>query len=248
MQVSQSFMENGFEYIDSQEYINNKEELSVIEELNNLYSTRLSADGPRNRAYLKLIWSRGSNTIHLAKNQSYFQSAHTNQEDGGKIRHFIMMDPKILGFTLIKRLIRKNMDFVSSYPSLEHENHLVIGMHFIQYIVDKNGASYSSPVGLHLDDEPLVFVHLVSLSKNAIGGDNLIATLKDKTIKHVIRLEQPMESLLLNNNCYHAVTPLGSKKDTALRNIILFTVEPNNTQKESSFEKAENILEPLCVY
>lgn len=225
-----------------------KEELSVIKELNNLYQTRLSADGPRNRAYLKLIWSRDSNTIHLAKNQSYFQSAKTNKDDGGKVRNFVMMDPKILGFSVIKRLIRKNMDFVSSYPLLEDENNLVIGMHFIQYIVNKNGASYSSPVGLHLDDEPLVFVHLVSLSKNAIGGDNLIATLKDKTIKHVIRLEQPMESLILNNNCYHAVTPLGSKNDTALRNIILFTVEPNSTQRESTFEKGEKTLEALCVY
>lgn len=237
MQVSQSFMENGFEIIESQEYINNKDELSVIDELNNLYQTKLSADGPRNRAYLKLNWNRQSGTISLAKNQSYFQSANTNKDDGGKVRHFVMMDPKVLEFAVIKRLIHKNMDFVARYPLLQHETNLVIGMHFIQYIVNKDGASYSSPVGLHLDDEPLVFIHLVSLSKNAIGGDNLIATLEDKTIKHVIRLEEPMESLVLNNKCYHAVTPLGSKNDTALRNIILFTVEPNNTQKEHPLER-----------
>lgn len=237
MKVTQSFMENGFEIINSQEYIKNKEELSVIEELNNLYQTRLSADGPRNRAYLKLIWSREDGSIHLAKNQSYFQSASTNKDDGGKVRNFVVMDTKVLELPVIKRLIKKNMDFVSRYESLENENNLVIGMHFIQYIVNKNGASYSSPAGLHLDDEPLVFVHLVSLSENAIGGDNLIATLKDEKIKHVIRLEQPMETLVLNNNCYHAVTPLGSKNDMALRNIILFTVEPNSTQKEFPLER-----------
>lgn len=111
MQITQSFMENGFEVIDSQEYINNKEELFVIEELNNLYQTSLSADGPRNRAYLKLIWSRDSGTIHLGKNQSYFQSASTNKDDGGKARNFVMMDPKVLEFAVIKRLIQKQLLF-----------------------------------------------------------------------------------------------------------------------------------------
>lgn len=116
MQVSQSLMESGFEIIESQEYINHKEELSVIEELNNLYQTKLSADSPRNGSYFKLIWSRESGIVHLAKNQSYFQSAITNKDEEGKVRNFVMMDPNVLEFAVIKRLIRKNMDFVSRYP------------------------------------------------------------------------------------------------------------------------------------
>lgn len=225
MQLTQSFMDNGFDIINSQEYLNNMEELSDIDEINTIYTSKLSPDGPRNRAYLKLHWNRRTGAIALAKNQSYFQSSKTNSADGGKVRNFATMDTGILELTVIKRLIEKNMDFVARYPLLQNEESLVIGMHFIQYIVEKDGASYSSPVGLHLDDEPLVFVHLVSLSKNAIGGDNLIASLADKTIKHVIRLEKPMESLVLNNNCYHAVTPLGSK--TILLYVILYCLQLN---------------------
>lgn len=236
MKLSRSFIDNGFEVIAANQYINGMKDLSVINELNKIYSSELYTDGPRKRAYLKLVWSRKSGSISPAKNQSYFQSAKTNFDEGGKVRNFSTMNSKILEFSLIKRLVQKNMDFVASYPLLKNEDNLVIGMHFIQYVAEKNGASYSSPVGLHLDDEPLVFVHLISLSNNAIGGDSLIATVNDKIIRHVIRLEKPMESLVLNHNCYHAVTPLGSKNDTAIRNIILFTVEPRNTQKSDSME------------
>ncbi|STX92269.1 hypothetical protein [Legionella londiniensis] len=39
-----------------------------------------------------------------------------------------------------------------------------------------------------------------------------------------------MDTIVLNNNCYHAVTPLGSRGYLATRDIILFTVEPEVTQ------------------
>ena len=82
---------------------------------------------------------------------------------------------------------------------------------------------FSSPLWLHRDDEPLVFVHLFNVSDNALGGDNLIAT-DFKTITHLIRLGNPLETLLLTKKPYHAVTPLGSAdKNCAFRDILLVT-------------------------
>lgn len=229
MQISKNWEQQGFLMIEADHYLKNsaKDSLTV---LNHLYETALRADGPRNRAYLKLEWFRDNNQIVVSKNQNYFQSAVTNTQDGGKIREFSQMDAEIIHLPIMKNILQQNLKIVEQYESLSPYQKLVLGLHFIQYTAKTGEASYSSPVGLHLDDEPLVFVHLLELTPNALGGDNLIAQLKDQEIKNVIRLEQPMETLLVNRNCYHAVTPLGSRAGISKRNILLFTIEPETTQ------------------
>lgn len=230
MFVSHDFIQRGFSFIPADAYLQNQEEYDSLTYLNQLYTTNLQADGPRNRAYLKLQWDRASDLVSLAKNQSYFQTAERNEMDGGKPRNFAVMDPHILELPVLQRLLENNLQIVREYEPLKVHDQLTLGLHFIQYVSEQGRASYSSPVGLHIDDEPLVFVHLLELSSHAWGGDNLIAKYEDQEITNVIRLESPMETILLNNNCYHAVTPLGSRKGLAIRNIILFTIEPHYTQ------------------
>lgn len=228
--LGNNFIRSGFSFIDSSTYLKTISDVDSLRELSRFFETNLRADGPRNRAYLKLEWDRHYDLIRVSQNQSYFQSAETNTDDGGSVRIFEVMDPAVMDVPVVKSMIEQNKRFIASYEPLSSHNKLIFGMHFIQYIVDKNSASYSSPVGLHVDDEPLVFVHLIELSDEALGGDNLIATIDEQVITNVIRLENPLDTIVLNNNCYHAVTPLGSKSGVSKRNIILFTVEPESTQ------------------
>ncbi|MGV3740225.1 MAG: 2OG-Fe dioxygenase family protein [Gammaproteobacteria bacterium] len=229
MQLNNNWQQAGFVMINAEHYLG-QSAMDSLSTLNQLYKTALRADGPRNRAYLKLEWSRLTDEVKVSKNQNYFQTAANNTQDGGKVRQFAQMDADIINLPIMKNILHNNLSIVKQYEPLSEYMHLVLGLHFIQYVANEGAASYSSPVGLHLDDEPLVFVHLLELTTNSLGGDNLIAQLSDQEIKNVIRLEQPMDTLLVNRNCYHAVTPLGSRDGISRRNIILFTIEPENTQ------------------
>lgn len=219
--------------IDSNVYINSPEDLTSLNTLMLMFEENIKPDGVRNRAYLKLIWNRSLDQVTLANNQTYFQSAHSNIVDGGKVRHFAPMDKRILGLPIMKNVIQSNLKIIKDFTPLKNYPELVLGLHFIQYKVGKYGASYSSPDTLHRDDEPLVFVHLLNLTPNAWGGDNLIADLNTKEITNVVRLEKPFETMILTRDYYHAVTALGAREGEARRDILLFTVEPGETQVES---------------
>ena len=219
------------QFVQSNQYIKSEENLHSLTKLLHAFETHIKPDGVRNRAYLKLIWHRASNKIIIAPNQAYYQSAGANTVDGGKVRHFAVMDNAILQLNIMKNIIEFNINIIKNFQPLRHYPELVLGLHFIQYKVNQYGASYSSPDILHVDDEPLVFVHLLNLTSNAWGGDNLIADIQTKEIKHNIRLEKPLETLILTQDFYHAVTPLGAREGEAKRDILLFTVEPGETQK-----------------
>jgi hypothetical protein len=218
--------------ISSSEYLKTTQDIDSLKNLMAIYNNNIKPDGVRNRAYLKLIWNREYDSIIVAKNQNYFQSANSNVMDGGKVRQFAVMDSKILELSIMQNVFNKNLSIMKGIDELMEHKELVIGLHFIQYKTNQFGASYSSPVWLHIDDEPLVFVHLLNLTPNALGGDNLIADLSTKEITHVARLEQPFETLMLTREYYHAVTPLGAREGEARRDILLFTVEPTVTQVE----------------
>lgn len=219
--------------IDSNKYLRSAEDMNSLTSLMMMFDENIKPDGVRNRAYLKLIWNRKFNNITLAKNQNYFQSAHSNILDGGKVRHFAVMDKRILELPIMKSVIEFNLGVIKEFAPLEHHQELVLGLHFIQYKATKYGASYSSPDTLHRDDEPLVFVHLLNLTSNAWGGDNIIADLITKEITNVVRLEKPLETIILTRDYYHGVTALGAREGEARRDILLFTVEPSETQVES---------------
>lgn len=223
--------DKGFGFIPGNYYLNDQMDFDVIEKFKTSFQEDLASDGVRNRAYLKLDWERLTNQVTVSANQNYFQSAESNVDDGGKIRQFAKIKSSILSLPIMQSLLEKNIKIISTYEPLIKYDKLTFGIHFIQYHVCEMGASYSSPVGLHVDDEPLVFVHLIELTHNAIGGENLVAKLDNQEITNVIRLKNTLDTLYLTRSVYHAVTPLGSLKDTARRDVILFTVEPDATQK-----------------
>lgn len=221
---------NGFAFISGDTYLTDAITTQEWQAFEKQFNDSLAPDGVRSRSYLKLKWQRDSAAISVAENQNYFQSKHSNVDDGGKVRTFATIHSDILLSPVMKSILHQNTQFMLADEILRTHDELTLGIHFIRYAVCKPGASYSSPAGLHVDDEPLVFVHLVSLSSNALGGDNLIANLKDQEITHVIRLSNPLDTLCLTRSVYHSVTPLGSSNEIAHRDVILFTVEPNATQ------------------
>lgn len=152
----------------------------------------------------------------------------------GENWQFAVMDKKVIDLSIMQNVINTNLKIIQDFAPLKNHQELVLGLHFIQYKIEKFGASYSSPDFLHIDDEPLVFVHLLNLTENAWGGDNLIADLKTKEVTNVVRLEKPFETMILTQDYYHAVTALGAREGEAKREILLFTVEPDATQVEKS--------------
>lgn len=230
--LDQKFLTNGFSFISSEKYLNT-DNASSLHDLKKIFDTELQEDGSefRKRAYLKLNWIRDRDAIKIAKNQMYFQTPSSNITDGGKMRQFKVMTKKVLDIPIVKNIILINLQMIKSCPIVAADPLLTIGLHFIRYQVKENGASYSSPDWLHKDDEPLVLIHLINLSRSALGGDNLIADSENRKVTHVVRLENEIDTLALNKNVYHAVTPLGSKHGIACRDVILFTVEPDYTQK-----------------
>lgn len=227
--LNTNFINKGFEFIEPHIYLNH-ENTSSLHDLKKIFDLELEVDRDcalRKRAYLKLLWNKHDSQLKLSEEQNYFQTKDSNHIDGGKIRQFKIMNKNILNLPIIQSLIHKNLMMIREYTPLNDYKDLTIGMHFIRYMAEQHCASFSSPDWLHKDDEPLVFVHLVNLSKAAWGGDNLIAN-DHKKITHVIRLENEMDTLVLNKSVYHAVTPIGSSKGISVRDVILFTIELDN--------------------
>ncbi len=216
--------------IQANNYIKSELDLISLEHLKKLFDKNIKPDGVRSRAYLKLLWNKNTDITMIDTNQFYFQTAIANKTDGGKVRKFAIIDCMVLDLSIIQNMIAFNKQIIANYEPLIKFDELILGMHFIRYEAEKYGACYGTPDFLHIDDEPLVFIHLIDLTDNALGGDTLIADINNKEIKTVIRLEKPFETLLLTKDFYHAVTPIGSRNGIAKRDILVFSVEPKITQ------------------
>jgi len=223
--------QHGFQLLNNDTYGMNLADQSINvlkNEFNHLVLDK--SPGSRYRAYLKLLWNRKTNNVEIAKDQRYYQSYQANNADRGIVREFKQVNKDIFANAAFQQLLEKNKEYISHSKDISRTNDLILGIHFIRYHVEEGKAAYSSPIWLHVDDEPLVFVHLINLSENAIGGDNLIAAHKGE-IQGVIRLKNFMDTLVLNRKVRHAVTPLGSVNGIATRDVILFTVEPIETNQ-----------------
>lgn len=222
--------QKGYGFISPEVYLK-EVNVASLHDLKKIFDENLQEDGIpfRKRAYVKFKLNTKNMTLQLHSNQNYYQTAMSNQKDGGRIRKFKSLDTSLLNIPIIQNILQQNSQIISTLPNFSQQDSLNIGFHFIRYKANEELASYSSPAWLHKDDESLVFIHLINLSKTAVGGDNIIAD-NTKHITQVIRLEDELETLVLNQNVFHAVTPLGSKKGTAVRDIILFTIEPEHTQ------------------
>lgn len=223
---------DGAKFIDSKVY---RESYGTgeIDDFRDFYDLQVKPDpyavNVRDRAMIKVEFNPFSQEIKKSDTQQYFQTYSANDSDGGKARNFPLIEESLLDIKLFKDIISKDSHWMKKYCEYSERKWLTLSIHFIRYKAEQGKASYSSPVWLHVDNEPLVFIHLVRLTDNAIGADNIISG-GDNKPTNVIRLETFMDTLIVDPNKKHAVTPLGSKKGTAYRDVMLINLEADVQQ------------------
>lgn len=157
---------------------------------------------------------------------AYKQTKKYNPDTGGIIRQYPLLPENITANRLMQAILQDDIAFVEAYERIGPLEELTVGIHLFRYEAHCDAPAYSSPVWLHKDDEDVVFVHLINASANMLGGDNLIAA-NPKNIERVLRLETLFDTLVVNHDKYHAVTPVGCREpgETAVRDIILVTFQ-----------------------
>ncbi len=223
---------NGFQFVSGNDYL---EGIDKPDYLNfaRFYDAQVKQDpySPvRDRAMIKLLYHRHQGQLELNPTQSYFQSYGANDADGGRVRVFPPIQPSVLTDKVFLHVFQCDARYIDEYCDTAGAKSVHISVHFIRYKAQAGGASFSSPVWLHLDDEPLVFIHLIRLTENAIGADSVISEM-DNQPKHVLRLSNPLDTLIVDRMKKHAVTPLGSRCGMAYRDVMLVNLEAEVQQK-----------------
>lgn len=225
--------ENGWCFIEGTHYQQSKEHLSS---LNMGFQGDLLLDpysnGNRYRAYTQCQF-RGSDELSFGHFHAYRQTKEYNPDTGGVVREYPPIGSDVLSNELFLSIIKKDIEFIKQYQLVGHPSELSIGIHLFRYKASWSSPAYSSPIGLHRDDEDVVFVHLINKSEHLLGGDNVIA--KDsKTIETVFRLENPMDTFVVNHEKLHAITPIGhpDKEGFSFRDVILVTFQLMETAVE----------------
>lgn len=224
---------DGFKFISGDHYASDLTQLEC-ERFLRFYESQVRPDPyakVRDRGMIKIIYNRREKCrIRKNPNQNYFQSYSANDYDGGTVRVFPSIEDKLINDDVFIRLFEKDIPYIDEYCNQAGKEEVNISVHFIRYKAEQGGASFSSPIWLHIDDEPLVFIHLIQLTKNAIGGDNVISGMDSKPT-NVIRLSKPFDTLIVDKTKKHAVTPLGSQEGMSYRDVMLINVEAEVQQK-----------------
>ena len=185
--------------------------------------------GNRYRSYAQLRIAPDWSSFEYGLFESYQQSKKYNPDTGGVVREYPLISSELQNNALLRRVLGSDIEFLRSYPRFDVEPaELMVGLHLFRYLAYADDPAYSSPNWLHKDDENVVFVHLVGLSGNAIGGDNLIAP-NSKNFETVLRLTDALDTLVVNQDKLHAVTPIGTSSRNPLaparRDIMLVTFQ-----------------------
>jgi hypothetical protein len=224
---------DGFKFVAGKHYASDITQHDYDEFLR-FYKTQVRPDPyakVRDRGMIKIVYNKnGECKIRKNPNQSYFQSYSANDSDGGVVRVFPTIDEKLIGDKVFLRVFEKDLPYIDEYCNRAEKEEVNISVHFIRYKAETGGASFSSPIWLHVDDEPLVFIHLIQLTENAIGADSVISGMDSKPT-NVLRLSRPFDTLIVDKMKKHAVTPLGSSEGTSYRDVMLINVEAEVQQK-----------------
>lgn len=233
----------GYSHILPKFYIGNSN-LSHLQSLLKSFN-ELNKDpshGNRFRSYCRFMWNPTEKLMVKDTANEYMQTKKYNEEDGDKVRQFDFISDSFISNPIIKEAILKNIELARLSNIVKFDSSLELGLHQIRYNARMNQPSYSSPVWLHKDDEPLVFVHLFNITKNLLGGDNLISPDKSE-ITDMVRLRKPMETLVVNQKVFHAVTPMSSSNhQPSGRDILLVTFQNKSAEapKPTVDEKQNN--------
>ncbi|MEQ1967735.1 3(1)-hydroxy-L-isoleucine 4-dioxygenase HilB [Xenorhabdus nematophila] len=203
-------------------------ELDHLQKLKNAYND-LTLDpysiGNRWRGYAQCKRLEDG-TLTFGHFTPYKQTKEYNPDTGDIVRNYPLLPSDITENIILQSLLKDDITFVEQYGKIGNLESLTLGIHLFRYKATFDSPAYSSPVWLHKDDEDVVFVHLIASSSNMLGGDSLIAS-TPKKIERVLRLENVFDTLVVNHDKYHAVTPVGCNihGKIATRDIILVTFQ-----------------------
>lgn len=186
----------------------------------------------RCRSYFKATLDVDSGRLTRAEDQTYSQTYKANPLDGGKVRVFDAIGDDVLAMIAFRRLIMANVALMmASYVFKKRQ--VTIGVHMVRYHAELGRPTFSSPIWLHKDDEPLVVLNVIDESKGLVGGDTVLA--RDlKSVERVIHLK-PYEGAMLTKRLAHMVTPMEAPAEATIgfRDILLTTLE-----------EADDVVEP----
>ncbi|MGP4691992.1 2OG-Fe dioxygenase family protein [Agrobacterium cavarae] len=178
----------------------------------------------RCRSYFKATLDVDSGRLTRAEDQTYSQTYKANPIDGGKVRVFDTIDDEVLAMTAFQRLVMSNLALMTA--SYIFKKRLVtIGVHMVRYYTEMGKPTFSSPIWLHKDDEPLVVLNVINESRGLVGGDTVLA--RDlKSVERVVHLK-PYEGAVLTKKLAHMVTPMEAPAEATIgfRDILLTTLE-----------------------
>jgi hypothetical protein len=185
--------------------------------------------GNRYRQYAQLRVDPESTEFEYGIFEPYLQTKKYNPDTGDVVRSYPLISPELQDNLLLRRLLEVDIEFMRAYPRIEADpSELMVGLHLFRYLAYPDDPAYSSPNWLHKDDENVVFFHLVELSGNAVGGDNVIAP-SAKKFDAVIRLTNVLDTLVVNQDKMHAVTPISTTTRNpvapARRDLLLVTFQ-----------------------
>ncbi|MGL6237012.1 MAG: 2OG-Fe dioxygenase family protein [Segniliparus sp.] len=183
--------------------------------------------GNRRRSYAQVRLT-GFDDFEFGIYEPYLQTAKYNPDTGGVVREYPLIEPALRENSVLRALVSADVGFVREYREIGDPSETMIGVHLFRYEAYPGDPAYSSPNWLHRDDEDVVFVHLVDRSRDAVGGDSVIAA-NAKQIELVHPLADVFDTLVTNHKKLHAVTPVGSASASvlspAVRDIILVTFQ-----------------------
>jgi hypothetical protein len=241
MEYARHLSEKGYAFIPGEYYIslrnkttNNKieydKDLAVFKQGFEHLTLDPYSPGNRWRGYAQCRRENNGELL-FGKFVPYKQTKAYNPDTGGIVRDYPLLPESITGNRLLQTLLTDDIRQVEAYGHAGSLDNLTIGIHLFRYQATIDAPAFSSPVWLHKDDEDIVFIHLINATPNMLGGDNLIAS-NAHCIERVLRLEQPFDTLVVNHDKYHAVTPVGVRENSgvALRDIVLITFQRNDEE------------------
>lgn len=230
--IAFSTFENGWSRINASFYLVDEDEQDLKQLQKIFFDLPPDENGGRRfRAYKKLLYL--NNELTSFENSSYQQSSEYNDDLGGVVRNIAPMDEGAYANPVLQKAILADLEIARNMGIIDFEKGVLTGLHPVRYNPTKQDPSFSSPAGLHRDDEDIVFIHFINASANLIGGENIICespTPRSKNgsppfIAH-LNLTEPMETLCVTKKHYHQVFPMSvGVGNSAYRDILLVTFE-----------------------
>lgn len=175
------------------------------------------ADGGtyRFRRYSRMLWSQGG--LRPLEGNSIFQELKDNPLNGGVLRTFEPIPPKLLENPFLQGVVQSDAE------ALGLQGDWQVGLHCVRILARPSQPGLPTPEGIHRDAEHYTVQHLIG--RNQVKGGVFTAYDQDKRpIFHWLQLNT-WDALFFVGSLWHSATPVESHQG-GYRDILLVDFEP----------------------